>query len=157
MTVIDTIYLCIAVAVVMLSVANPRGILWVTAFAVAYFASGFYWRSHGHLPEMVAGLYDTAIVVLVLLFARQLWELWVGVAAFLCLGVNIIYLANNLADAGLISHEVYSITLELLNLIALLTIGGVSAFVQRGSTDGIAFHPWVSFLGFARSTHRTNR
>jgi len=157
MTVIDTIYLLIAGAVVLLSITNRRGILWVAAFAVAYFASGIYWRLGGGVPELVAGLYDAAIVVLVLVLARQLWELWVGAAAFLCLAVNFIYLINNLSGISIINHEVYSIALELLNLIALLTIGGVSAFVQKGSTDGIAFHPRVSFLAVARSSDRTNR
>ncbi len=157
MTVIDTIYLLIAGAVALLSIRNPRGVIWVAAFTAAYFASGIYWRMRGGSPELVAGLYDALIVTLIVIFWRQLWELWVGVAALLCLAVNILYLINNLSGAGLVNHEVYSITLELLNLIALLTIGGVSAFVQKGSTDGRAFYPRVSFLGAARSFGRADR
>lgn len=157
MTVIDTIYLLMAGAVALLSLRNWRGVLWVAAFTASYFASGIYWRIGGGAPELVAGLYDAGIVILIVILARQLWELWVGIAAFLCLAVNILYLVNNLSGAGLVSHEVYSIALELLNLIALLTIGGVSAFVQKGATDGRAFHPWVPFLAIARPFGRQNR
>lgn len=157
MTWVDTIYLAIAGAVVLLSLNNPRGVGWVSALTIAYFVSGWYWRSSGNSPELVAGLADAAIAVMVLIMARYIWEMWIGLVALACMFVNIIYLVNNLSGAGVVPHDVYSIALELLNLIALLTIGGVSAFQQKGSTSGIAFHPWVSFLGVARPFGRQDR
>lgn len=147
---IDTIYLAIAGAVMLLSLNNPRGIGWISMITGAYFVSGWNWRSSDLSPELFAGLLDATIIILVLFLARYVWEMWVGLVALACMFVNIIYLVNNLSGAGVISHEIYSIALEALNLIALLTIGGVSAFKQKGLASGIAFHPWVSFLGIAR-------
>jgi hypothetical protein len=154
---IDTIYLAIAGAVVLLSLNNPRGVGWVAAFTAAFFLSGWYWRSPGLSPELVAGLCDAAIVALVVVMGRYVWEMWAGLIAMACMLVNIVYLVNNVSGAGVVPHDIYSVALELLNLTALLTIGGVSAFQQKGSTGGIAFHPWVSFLGVARPFGRQDR
>lgn len=154
---VDTIYLATAGAVVLLSINNPRGVGWVAAFTAAYFISGWYWRSPGLSPELVAGLCDAAIAALVLVMGRYIWEMWVGLVAMACMFVNIIYLVNNLSGAGVVPHDVYAITLELLNLVALLTIGGVSAYHHKGSTSGRAFSPWVTFLGVARPFGRQDR
>lgn len=148
MTMIDTIFLIVVGAVAAVSWHNKRGLLWIAFLTLGFFVSGFYWRSGLGVPELVAGMCDAAICAAIIRLGRQQWDMWVGSAYLACLAVNIIYLINNLSGAGVIDHEVYSIALEALNAAAIATIGGVSAFQRIGSTDGIAFHPWRSILGF---------
>jgi hypothetical protein len=147
-TLIDTIFLVVVGAVAVVSWQNKRGLLWLALITLGFFVSGFYWRSGLGAPELVAGMCDATICMSIFLLARQKWELWVFSAFLACIAVNIVYLINNLAGAGVIDHEVYSIALEALNAAAIATIGGVSAFQRIGSTNGVAFHPWRSILGF---------
>lgn len=150
MTTIDAIYLVVWTAFAAASWRNPRGLVWLTALLAGYFASGLYWRAGGTQGELVAGLCDAAMCALLFWFGRRRWELWLWLLSQISLLVNIIYLTSNLTGAHVIDHEVYSIALEALNAIAFVLIGGVSAFKAAGKTDGIAFNPWVSVLGFAR-------
>lgn len=150
------IFLCVAAAIAMLSINNRRGLLWIAALTLVYFASGAYWRLGLPHPVLVAGLMDAALVLAVVIFGALLWEMWFGLIVLLCGLTNIAFLAASLAGAPW-PHDTYGTTLELLNAAALILIGGVSAFMQKGSTDGLAFHPWVHIFGFARAARRAHR
>lgn len=150
---IDTIYLAAAAAVAIVSYANLRGLAWLLALVAGYFVSGFYWRTGAPNGELVAGLCDAAVCGAIFVLGRYRWELWLWLLSQFSLLVNILYLVSNLSGARAIDHEVYSIALETLNALAFLLIGGVSAFQKTGMTDGIAFRPWVSILGFARPAY----
>lgn len=157
MSMIDTIYLLVVGAVILVSLGNRRGIFWVTALAASYFLSGAYWRSGGGHGELVAGLTDGTVILLIVLFGVYIWELWVGLILLTAMATNIIYLISTLTGAGFLDHAIYSVVLELLNALALIMIGGVSAFMQKGSTDGVAFNPWLHIFGLSRPFVRTVR
>lgn len=154
MTTVDTIYLAAALAVCIVSYRNLRGIAWLLALAVGYFVSGMFWRLEVGNGELVAGLCDAAVCAAIFVLGRYRWELWLWLLSQLSLLVNILYLVNNLSGARVIDHETYSIALEALNGVAFLLIGGVSAFQHVGMTDGSAFRPWVSVLGFVRPAYQ---
>jgi hypothetical protein len=144
MTLIDAIYLAVAAAVIVLSVRNWRGVMWVAALTASYFVSGLWWRSGAAGGEMVTFLCDAAVFLLIYLVGRKWWE--VGL-----LGIQLLMVITSalyMATGHIVGHEIYSITLELLNAIALLLIGGTSAFIIAGSTDGLAFHNARHIIGF---------
>lgn len=156
MTLIDQIYLAVALAVGILSVRNPRGLLWLAAITASYFISGFYWRTGMTNAELVTGLCDAAVIVAMVFLARYRWELWLWAIQLGAVAVSFLFLAHNFARGTFISHETYSIALELLNALALITIGSASAHILAGKTDGRTFHPWVHIFGFVRPFNGTS-
>lgn len=157
MSSVDTIYIAAALAMAFLAIRNPRGLLWIAGLAASYFISGAYWRAGGGNAELVAGLCDATLAVLILIFHQRLWEMWIALIVVLCGIVNFVFLGGAILSPEPWPHEVYSYTLELLNALALFTIGSVSAFMWRGYTDGIAFHPRLHIFDFARARPGTYR
>ncbi len=130
---------------------NWRGLLWLGVILTNYLVSSQWWRSMGGSPELAAGLYDAATVLLIYLFARLMWELAVGLIFTVSLASNLGYLAQGLAGVELVPDNVFKTLLEILNVVALSLIGGVSAFQRRGRTDGPAFRTRRTGFSVARS------
>lgn len=156
LSIYQVIMLALIAAALIVSWHFPRAFIWLLLIGASYLISSTWWRSDLPLPELVAGLCDAAICIGVLLMVRQQWELWVWAIFLASLGVNIVYLVNNLTE-GLLSHGIYSAILEVLNVIAIFLIGLTSAFEAAGKTDGIAFRPWRALLGFVLPAARTRR
>lgn len=154
MSVVDGIYLAVFGAVAIISWGNARALLWLCSLALAYFLSSAYWRAGGAHPELVAGLCDAALCAAIYVIGMKIWELRLALTSLAMLGVNTAYLAHNLLGGSLVSHEVYAVTLEMLNALAMAIIGCTMAFERLGRTDGRAFDPWVSVLGFIRPAYR---
>jgi hypothetical protein len=101
-------------------------------------------------------LCDAVVIVGMVIFSRYAWELWLWAIKLGMIAVNLLYLWHNLAHGTYISHETYSIALELLNALALITIGSASAHILAGKTNGRTFHPWVHIFGFVRPFNGTS-
>jgi hypothetical protein len=157
MSSVDKIYIGVALAMAILALKNPRGLIWIAGLAASYFISGAYWRSGGGEPELVAGLCDASLVVAVIVFHKRLWEMWFALIIVMCGIVNFVYLATNLFADIPMAFNAYCYTLEVLNALALFLIGGVSAFMWRGYTDVIAFGPRLHIFDFARIGYRADR
>lgn len=151
MSVFQIIMLCVVLSVAWVSRQNVRGLVVLGALITDYLVSSTWWDLGGGAPELVAGLCDAAVCLVLWRFGRKLWECWVWLVFLTMLGINFVYLANNLTALHLIPHNVYASVLEVMNLVALALIGGVSAYERSGNTGGRAWHPWRSVFGLSRS------
>ncbi len=143
--------MCIVAAVALVSYRHPRGLAWLAVLAVNYLVSSFNWNWGGPAPELVAGLCDAGVCVAIFFFGRYVWEMRLWLTCLAALFVNFAYALHNLMSAGVLSHDVYASILELLMVASLSIIGGSSAFVSSGATDGRSFHPWRPLRGLGRS------
>lgn len=146
--------LCVVASIAVVSRGNPRGLAWLAVLTANYLVSSFNWNWDGPAPELVAGLCDAAVCLLIYLAGRYIWEMRVWLTCLIMLAVNFGYLLHNVLRLGVIEHDIYASVLEVLMVAALAIIGGVSAFAEHGSTDGRSFHPWRTRLGLGRSAAR---
>lgn len=137
----------------LVAIGNWRYLGWICAILVAYALSVIYWDFGGPYAEFVAGVLDLAIVITVAVRAKYVWELWLGLMFLSSAFVNMVYLANNVTGAGLVNHEVYGALLEVINILALAMIGGVSSFDKAGMVNGLAFRPWLHIFGRLRPVY----
>lgn len=143
--------LCVVAGIAIVSRENPRGLAWIAVLTVNYLVSSFNWSLGGPTPELVAGLCDAAVCLLIYFAGRYIWEMRLWLTCLTMLAVNFGYLLHNILNAGVFSHDVYASVLEVLMVASLAIIGGVSAFAEHGSTDGRSFHPWRASRGFRRA------
>lgn len=122
---------------------SPRAIGWIVALLASHTVSVLYWRSGGPYAELVAGLCDAAVCLLIYAFAKYSWEMVVWRMFQTMLLVNIIYLAGGLGIFYRVDHIVYSSILEALNVLILLTIGGVAWRQPAGDSDGRSIPAWL--------------
>jgi len=153
MSIWNIIILSGVAAATLIAMGNIRYLAWLGAIISAYAISVLYWDASGPYAEFVAGICDLTIVVLIAWKARYIWELWVSLMFLGSALVNWSYLANNITGANLIGHDVYSSILEIINIAAIMTIGGVASFDKAGMYDGLAFRPWVHFFGRLRHVY----
>jgi hypothetical protein len=140
MTGTDTMFaigLCVALA---LSLGQTRLWVWLLTAAVSYTVSVLYWRSGLPYAAFVAGLCDALICLGVYFFGRMRWEMWVWRLFQVSVGVNLYYLMqqygipSRLGLSWSLSHNDYSIILEVINWIALLFLGGTGAVQPVGGS-----------------------
>lgn len=157
MTAVDIAIFAGVLVSAFISKDNKRGLLWLALMTFSYLLSSTYWRSGFPHSEVVAGLCDVFICFSVYYLGRERWELWLWRLFQVSLLTNILYLANGVFSWGMVSHEAYSIVLELLNWLAIISIGTISAMMSKGFTNGRAFDPWVSVFGFVRPVYAKAR
>lgn len=135
---------CAAVAIGLAALRNWRAVGWVAALAVSFLASSFYWRAGMPYGEFFAGICDAAVCLVIYALGKYRWELAVWRMFQAMLLVNLLYLAGNIGIFYRVDHVFYAIILEALNILILLTIGGVAAY-QRfgGKEDGALFSAWA--------------
>jgi len=153
MSVWNLIILAGVAAATLVSIGHIRYLAWIGAIFAAYVISVAYWDLGGPYAEFFACICDLTLVAMIAAKARYFWELWIGVMFLASAFVNMTYLANNLLDARLISHDVYSSILEIINIAAVMTIGGIASFDKAGMVDGLAFRPWLHIFGRLRPVY----
>lgn len=146
----QVIMLCLMLGAAWVSRRHWRGIIWLSVQAAVFLASSAWWNLGGGQPELVAGLFDALVCVLIYRFGRSLWECWVWAAFLAMLGTNFVYLGHNIAGLEIIPHDAYATLLEVLNFAALTTIGVVSGMAHSGKVNGSPFHPWRTVFGIVR-------
>lgn len=139
--------LCFALA---FSMGHPRIWAWLLAAAASYTVSSLYWRAGLPYAPFIAGMCDALIVLAVYFLGKERWEMWVWRIFQVSVGVNLFYLAQQYGipyRLGLrwsLSHNDYSIILEVINWVALLFLGGtgvaqpVGGSHASGAVAGIA-------------------
>ncbi len=136
---IGMIVLCGVAALV--SWRNWRATGWIAALAGSFLASSFYWRTGLPYGEFFAGICDATVCLLIYAFGKYRWELAVWRMFQAMLLVNILYLAGNIGIFYRVDHVFYASILEALNILILLTIGGV-AVLQRIGSNGSFLSSW---------------
>jgi len=154
MRIYNLIILSGAAAAALIAWGNWRYVAWIGAMIASYVISVLYWDFSLPRAEFIAGTCDFLVCLAIFFFAAYRWELWLWRVMQVSLLVNIIYLASNLFGWSVLDHIVYSSALEIINVIAILIIGGTAAFEKAGMTDGLAFHPWMHVFGFVRPVYR---
>lgn len=130
--------LCVALS---LSMGQGRVWGWLLAAAASYTVSTLYWRSGLPYGAFVAGLSDAMICLAVYFVAKRRWEMWVWRLFQVSVGVNLFYLAQQYGipyRLGLrwsLSHNDYSIILEIINWVALLFLGGTGVLQPVGGSN----------------------
>lgn len=133
---------------------SPLYLRWLLAIVATYVASVLYWDSGGPYPEAFGFMCDCLLVVAFSVAGRYVWEARVAFL-FLCSAfVNMAYLAHNLVGAAIVPHDVHGAILEVINILAIGTIGTTAAFDRAGIRDGHAFDPWLHIFGRMRPVHR---
>jgi len=133
---------------------SPLYLRWLGAIIATYIASVLYWDARGPYAEAFGFMCDCILVIAFVVAGRYKWEAWVAFL-FLCSAfVNMAYLAHNLIGADILPHDVHGAILEVINILAIVTIGATAAFDRAGARDGRAFDPWLHILGRVRPVHR---
>jgi hypothetical protein len=141
-------------AAALVSIGRPRYLFWLAAIALSYMVCVTYAHLGGESPEIVSALLDLCLAGCIAWFALRMWELWIGVMYVISGFVGMVYLSHNLMGADVIPADVHASILELINMLAIITIGGVAAFDKAGMVDGLAFHPWLHLFGRVRHAHQ---
>lgn len=144
---LDMFYVIVAAAMLVLSFRNWRGALWIGALTASFFISGAWWRATGD-GALFTFLCDTAVFIAMYAVGRYFWEFWL-----LCIQLAMMC-ASLSFTAFPFELEVYQISLELLNAIALFLIGGIGAYSLARKTDGRAFDHVRHILGFGFALDR---
>lgn len=130
-----------------------RYIMWLAAVVCSYCVSVLYWDTGLPYAEVVTALCDGLLVAAVTVRAKYLWELVIGLLYLLSMGVSMVYLANNIIGAGAMDQTLYASILEVINLAAVLSLGGLASFDKAGMINGVAFRPWVHIFGLVRPAY----
>ena len=151
MTEVDIGFLLGASLVALLSLRNPRGVLWVAVAALSYVVSALAWRLNWPYAAFTTGLCDAAVCLAVYFGGKQRWELWVWRIYQVSVAASLIYLASSLRIFSNIPHDVYSVVLEVCNWAVLLVIGGTAILQLIGADDDVGItRSW-------RGVHRLGR
>lgn len=126
-----------------------RNVCWLLALAAVYMASVLWWRAGLPHPELISGVLDFAVIGAIFWYGKQIWELRVWYLFQLMLLINLVYLATH----PWLDHAIYASALEIVNVAAIMLIGGVAGFQKAGMTNGRAFDPWLSVFGRMRPVH----
>lgn len=143
--------LCVVAGIAWTSRHNWRGLLWIVVLMIDYMSSSAYWNANGPQPELVSGMLDASVCILILWLGRKQWENLLALIFLVMLGINLGYLAHNLAGLSFFPHNVQSTALEVMNILALASIGGVSSSIESDALDGWALRPRRPFLRFVRA------
>lgn len=157
MTVYNVIIGSGVAAAALVCYGHGRYLAWIAAILASYALSVIYWDLSLPYPEFFAGCCDLLVVMLLAWKARYIWELWLGLLFLTMSFVNLVYFANNLLGASLVSHQFYSGILEVANIAAILLIGGTCSFEKSGFVDAFALRPWMFFFGRLRPAYSRSR
>ncbi len=150
MSVWNVLILSGAAAAALIAWGDRRFIGWLALIVVTYLASVAYWDVKGPYAEAVGFLFDAFLVAALCLRGQYRWEMRLALLYLISAFINMAYLAHNLVGAGLIPHDAHGAALELVNILAIFTIGFTAAFGRAGYTDGRAFDRWVHIFGVVR-------
>lgn len=118
---------------------NWRAIGWIVALLIDHAVSVAYWDTGLPYAELVAGLCDASVCLVIYALARAEWEIKVLYRLFQGMVlVNMLYLAGNLDIAPKIDHVVYSSLLEVINVLILLSIGGFGRLERIENRDVVS-------------------
>lgn len=112
----------------------PRAWRWIAAGAASFVASTAYYRYGLPYYPAFTLVFDASVCLAVYAFAKERWEERIYNIFQLSVLISLLYMSNVIAD-----HWLYIVCLELLNWVALLTIGG-TAILDR--VKGNAGNPY---------------
>lgn len=134
----------------LISIRQPRALLWIATGATSFIVSTGYARLNLFYPEAITALCDASVCFLLYFVARARWERYLFLLFQGSVLVSTAYLAGIIGP-----HSAYIAALEGLNWLALLVIGGTSAlsWVPRHGPSGR--HHWARdyLLGADRALH----
>lgn len=151
MTAIEGVMLTGYAVAALIAIGNLRALLWLVGGAGTFLASSAYWRTGYAHPELVAGSMDAAVCLAIYFAGRQRWEMWVWRFFQVMLMINIIRLAGTIGIFHDTGQAPYAITLEAMNWLVILLIGGTSGLQRIGYDYGGASNPWRGVRGVVRA------
>ena len=141
-----------AMATVLVSLRNPRGVAWVLLITADLIATTAYWKSGQFYGEVITGGFDIGVAFSIYALGLFRWEMWLCRLYLTSFLVSLLYLGLHGLSISFIDQDTYSSGLELINWMAFLSIGGVSAFQLFGTKDVLdhayVFRPWRRRLSF---------
>lgn len=143
--------LAVAVVVFISSSDLPRARLWITAGVASYVLSLLYSDFRLPYPPAFAVLCDFAICLMIYGLAAKRWELYLMIPFQASILVNILELMRLVPERYL-----YVYSLDVLNLLALLLIGGM-LILERGGYGRNYYSNLLSPVYHIRSTLQQTR
>lgn len=141
----------------LVSWGNLRALGWIAALVICHAVSVAYWHTGLPYAELTAALCDAAVCLLIYAHGRYRWEMAVWRMFQVMVAVNGMYLAGNLGIFYRVDHDVYSSLLEAVNILILLTIGGVAILQRVAHDDGSPNHHWRHLRGAVRALRRQRK
>lgn len=151
MTTVEGVMLVGYAVAALVAMGNLRAMAWLAVGAGTFLASSAYWRTGWEHPELVAGGLDAAVCLAIYFFGRQRWEMWVWRFFQVMLLINIIRLAGTIGIFHDTGQAPYAITLEAMNWLVILLIGGMSGLQRIGYDYGGVSGPWRGVRGVVRT------
>lgn len=127
-----------AVIVAFLSWRIPRAWLWIGLGAANFAVTAIYEKYGFPMPPFLTAMCDATMCLIIYRFAEQRWEIWLfrlfqgSVLAGICY-FFMAYVMGNTAG-----HLTYVVVLEIINWLALITIGGTAVLEWGGSHGSLA-------------------
>jgi hypothetical protein len=157
MTAVEGIMLVGYAVAALIAIGNLRAMTWLAVGAGTFLGSSAYWRTGWEHPELVAGGLDAAVCLGIYFAGRQRWEMWVWRFFQVMLMVNIIHLAGDIGIFHDTGQAPYAITLEAMNWLVILLIGGMSGLQRIGYDYGGVSGPWRGVRGVVRTLREERR
>ena len=127
----------------------PHGRLWVTAAAVSFILSSYYWTARLPYTSVFGAATNFIIAIMILTMAQRKWELLILRCFQFMILVDMIDVWGNVAQRPLVTHRQFAITLEIANwtVLAIVLLTGMSERMRHKhahrSRTGHHRHRWV--------------
>ncbi|UYQ70952.1 hypothetical protein OF122_12880 [Pelagibacterium flavum] len=120
---------------------DTRALSWLAVSAVVALSTALYVRHGFGNAAFVSALVDGGVCLLIYAFGRHMWEMlvWRFYQTFVL--IHLIFLASVHQLAPVVDPLIYGVSLELLNILVALTIGG-AGLMQRLGHDGLRDSAW---------------
>ena len=117
-----------AMATVLISLRNSRGVAWVFLITADLIASTAYWKAGYPYGEVFTAACDATICLGIYFAGKFRWEMWLYRLYLASFGWSLVYLATR----AFVDQDTYASGLEVINWVAFLSIGGISASQLAG-------------------------
>ena len=135
---------------------DTRALAWIAVSAFVALATALYVRSGLGNAPFVSALFDGGVCLLIYAFGRHMWEMLVWRLYQTFVLIHLIFLASVHHLAPVVDPIIYGISLEFLNILIALTIGG-AGLMQRLGNDGIRNSSWRPLRPVVRFVRQERR
>lgn len=127
-----------AVTIALLSWRVRHSWLWIGFGAMNFALTAGYEKFGFPMPPFFTAMCDAAMCLAIFRYAEQQWEIWLFrlFQGSVLAGIVYFVMAHVIGDTS--GHLAYVIVLEIINWLALLTIGGTAVLERAGGHGSLA-------------------
>lgn len=129
-------------------IRQPQYWAWLLMGLCSYLLSVTYWHLQLPNPPAITMALDAVVILVVLAYARAEWELWFASLFLLSFACSLFLMAAQFFNWSLFSLYSYTVVLEVLNILAALSVASGAAALRSGNPNVRPLRVWRSVFGF---------